>query len=159
MGVSACLCNASTFDCVTTAPAIDQNERAFICLTPSSGVEISNFTITLQNGEFSCDPIKYGIDQWEVVNDIITDVEENESTLCISAALVKGLFEGSSTAINIFGNAFLKLASGKSIGKRMTFSPFELQVEIVGEEEEGGELDGLQSGFWFISNILAFFGC
>jgi len=153
MGVSACLCNASTFECVATAPAINQNERAFICLTPSSGAEISNFGITLQNGKFSYVPIQYGTDQWKVVNEVLTDVEENESALRISAVLVKGLFDANSNTVDVSGNAFLRLSNGKSIQNRMTFSSFELEFEIVGEEEESG-------GLWSIlSSILAFFSC
>jgi len=153
IGVSACICSVTTFDCVPSAPAIQQNEKIFICLTPSSGVEISNFAITFQNGQYSYVPIQYGTDQWEVVNEVLTDVEENESALRISAVLVKGLFDANSNTVDVSGNAFLRLSNGKKIQKRMTFSSFELEFEIVGEEEDSG-------GFWSIlSNILAFFPC
>ena len=128
-------------------------KKIFICLTPSSGLEISNFAITFQNGQYSYVLTRYGTDQWEVVNEVLTDVEENESTLRISAVLVKGLFDASSNTVDVSGNAFLSLSNGKSIQNRMTFSPFKLEFDIVREEEESG-------GLWSIlSNILAFFSC
>ena len=102
--MTAYLYSAFTFDCVMNMLVIQQDK----CLTPSSDVEISNFAFTYQYGKFRYVPVQYGTDQWDVVNDILTDVEENENNLCICALLMKGLFNESSNAVDIFGTADCK---------------------------------------------------
>jgi len=141
----------------TTPPPLDQDERLTVCLEPQQGgvstdlVYIANFNLRLHAGsaldgnDVEYDPVWFGTDGYEYNQ--LTDVtsEPSGNIIMIKTPVVAGFYIKKHTTIDLDGNCFFEFESPSKEGMASIFGVFDMQVELLGTNQEGGCLTKLMS--------------
>jgi hypothetical protein len=109
--ISACQCQES-FDCDDTSVVVEQGSSIGICLMPSStGVEITNFDLSLAANGYTYTPITMNGD--DQIIDSTTSISTNNEVTKITTRLVTNLFQGLSDVVVISGSGILEFEQNK----------------------------------------------
>lgn len=129
ISLTGCQCSIDNYSCISSA--ISNGDVLYFCLIPSStGVKISNFDLTLTNGNFNYKPIVIGSNDASIVSGPLTSIQRpSGNVVLIETVMVSNLFENpSSNTVNVSGNALLLFDSGS--GKTNEIYQFDAIVEI-----------------------------
>ena len=131
ISIAACQCSLSDYSC--TSSSLSNGDVLYFCLKPdTSVVEITNFDLSLSNGDFSYTPIAIGSGGAQVVSDSLTSISQPSGNIVfIETIMVSNLFEQSSNTVSISGSALLQFSASSS--KTIESYPFNAVVEVKQE--------------------------
>ena len=136
--VLACVCSIATAICDEQAGTIEQNSRVNICLKPSSNeVKIVNFSLKLESGSTSFNPITMGGpgDSWSIADPELTSVTPVNNDVAISVFMIADLYLNGSTSVSVSGLANLGFTAARK--SNYAFFQMDFPIEAVDEDSDG----------------------